>query len=207
MNLKEWAKREVELAKLAEYENPNTIIKATTDETEKARAIAEIENSYSESVYDAALEVFDKLCEQNHSGLSINLTMTVLTKLVKGHALTPLQGTYDEWSEYEDWGGEDLMAQNQRNSAVFKCINKTTGTARITYTDILNVVNESEVWHTYPPYDEPGTLDDNFLATKKYFDQLHQLKLELEAKIVFPYSPITYHYKWNFRTLVLEEEE
>lgn len=205
MSQKEWAKKEIELAKLAEYENPTSVVRDTEEATLKARAVVEIENAYAESVYDAALELFNKLCDQNHSGMSINLTMSVLTRLVKGHSLTPLQGTDDEWGECQDWGGEDLICQNQRNSAVFKNINKLTKATRITYNGILIIINDNDIWHNYPPLDEPGTLDDEFPATKRYIAQANQLKLDLEAKIEFPYIPITHYYKWNFETEELEE--
>lgn len=205
MNQKEWAKKEVELAKLTEYEDPKSVVHDTEEATLKARAVIEIENAYTESVYDAALEVFDKLCDQNHSGMSIELTMHIVNRLVRGQALTPLQGTEDEWNQYEDWGDTYLVSQNIRNSAVFRHIDKVTKAITYTYNGVLIVVNDDDVWHNYPPLDEPGTLDDDFPSTKSYFAQYRALKDDLNDKIVFPYVPETYKYKWNFETEELEE--
>ena len=84
MNQKEWAKKEIELAKLIEYEDPKSVVRDTEAATFKARALIEIENAYTESVYDAALEVFDKLCDQNHSLMcSMLMSMIVTTSYLQ----------------------------------------------------------------------------------------------------------------------------
>lgn len=200
MNLKDWAKKEVELAKLAEYVDPAD----GKDENEKA--IFEIENAYADLVYDMALEAFNVLIDQNHSGMSIGLTVNVLNRLVRGQALTPLQGTEDEWSSENNFIDQDPAKhqQNIRNSKVFREMNED-GTWSYTYNDIFVIDNADEVWIKYPPYDDPSSLDDEFPSTKKYVEARQNIRKELNSKITFPYAPTTTHFVWNFEEEVLKE--
>lgn len=200
MDLKDWAKKEVELAKLAEYVNP------ADGKNENEKAIFEIENAYAESVYDMALEAFNVLADQNHSGMSIGLTLSVLNRLVKGQALTPLQGTDDEWSQefsYKDEDGNEVQ-QNIRNTSVFRTKMKD-GSYTYSYNNIFEVINSDLIWELYPPYDDPASLDDEFPSTKKYIEAKQNLRKELNSKIAFPYTPTTTYFVWDFTEETLKE--
>ena len=196
MSLKDWAKKEVELAKLAEYINP------ADGKNENEKEVFAIENAYAESVYDMALEAFNVLADQNHSGMSIQLTLGVLNRLVKGHALTPLQGADDEWNEFQDWNDGYLIAQNNRNTKVFKRV-YPDGHIIHSYNDIMIILNSDEVWQKYPPVNEPGILDDNDPLVKRYFEEAKRVRTELESKIAFPYTPVSNYFMWDFENETL----
>jgi len=191
MNLKEWAKKEVELAKLAEYVEP------LEGKNDNEREIFRIENAYAESVYDAALEIFNKFVEQDHSVMSIHLTLTVVNRLVQVQTLTPLQGTDDEWDAFEDWNDGYLIAQNNRNTKVFKRI-YPDGSIIYSYNESMVIVNSDEVWQKYPPLDEPGVLDDGHPLVMNYIEEKQRVRQEMDGKISFPYMPISNYFIWDF---------
>lgn len=80
MSMKEWAKREVELA--CKHENPDR---------------KEGEFDYGCACYESALKALTSLMEDEHSGFSINLTKQILNRLIDGKPLTPIEDTDDIW--------------------------------------------------------------------------------------------------------------
>ena len=97
----EWAKREVELAK--ERERKASGVKEGWD--------------YGCACYDSALKAFKSLCDDNHSGMSIMFTKSILNRLIDGNVLTPIEDTTDIWNQI----GDDLYQCN-RMSSLFKRI-------------------------------------------------------------------------------------
>ena len=65
MSLKEWAKREVEIA--CKKENPNWDGKSF---------------DYGCACYQSALKAYQSLCEDEHSGMSFNITKNILIRLI-----------------------------------------------------------------------------------------------------------------------------
>ena len=133
MNLLEWAEKEVELA--CKKENPNWDGK-TFD--------------YGCTCYQSALKAFKTLCEDGHSGLSIQFTKLILDKLIDGKALTPIT---DEDFIIDDnlprLTGEDLKKcglkskiQCPRMSSLFR-YEDLEGT--ITYNDVERAVCKDSV--------------------------------------------------------------
>ena len=80
MSLLDWARKEVELAKIIE-----------------AKDLKEDEFDYGGACYDSALKAFESLTEDGHSGFSIKLTQGVLNRLIDGKPLTPIVDTDDIW--------------------------------------------------------------------------------------------------------------
>lgn len=119
MSIKTWAKREVELA--CRHENPNR---------------KDGEFDYRCACYESALEVFNVLCDQGHSGYSIHLTQNFLNRLIDGKPLTPIGDTDDIWTlSYEDADKKEY--QCSRMPSFFKTV-FLDGTVK--YSDVDRVV-------------------------------------------------------------------
>lgn len=132
MRLLEWAKREVEIASKRERgDNP------------------EGEWDYGVACYEGALEAFEVLCNQGHSGMSIGFTKNILNRLIDVKPLTPIEDTEDVWefTRTDDAGGKHY--QCKRMSSLFKVVAKD---GKVTYLDIdrCHCVSEDDFnvsWH------------------------------------------------------------
>lgn len=125
MGMLEWAKREVEIACVKERgERPNTATGAT-------------EWDYGCACYSSALEAFEVLCGQGHSGMSIGITKHILNRLIEGKPLTPIEDTEDVWNTVTYRKGNFKEYQCTRMSALFK---RVYDDGRVTYSDIDRIV-------------------------------------------------------------------
>ena len=103
MSLKDWAKKEVEIA--CKRENPNWDGKSF---------------AYGCSCYMSALKAFESLCDDGHSGYSFSVTRSILKKLLDNRPLTPITdedfvnqvSIFDDKEEY----------QCSRMSSLFKTV-------------------------------------------------------------------------------------
>lgn len=192
-NFMVWAENEVALAKKCEHEHDDKDILSM--------------DKYVDSVYDCALKLAKVFDKQNHSGMSASLSTMIFRKLVAWKPLSPINGTDDEWysdNNFDDVPG-NLHQQNRRCSAVFRERKAVTDPWEYRYVEILDITNVDDVWATYPPVDDPGTLDDDDPKVKAYFEKLHNLRDNLNKAITFPYTPHTFKYRWNFETMEFEE--
>lgn len=82
MSMSQWAKIEIELACKRERDDkdPN-------------------EWDYGVACYESAYKAFKSLMEDEHSGCIIELTMSILKRLVQCQPLTPIEDTPDIWHE------------------------------------------------------------------------------------------------------------
>jgi hypothetical protein len=175
-------------------------------EGEKAKLVEldnnkeDVMNDYIESVYDSALELFKTFCEQEHSGMSANLTKHIFDKLVDGKPLTPITGEEDEWDNcIDDYGDGFLTQQNKRMPSLFRSLDKDGKLVGYTYNYIVEFINSDDVWEKYPPLDCNRTLDDEHPSVKKYFDELHKLREYHNSQIKMPLVDIkTHKYEWDF---------
>lgn len=119
MSLLEWAKKEVELAKIIE-----------------AKDLKEGEFDYGGACYDSALKAFKSLTEDGHSGFSIKLTQGVLNRLIDGKPLSPIVDTDDIWVDVSYETDDYSHYQCKRMSSLFKYVYKD-GTVR--YSDVSRV--------------------------------------------------------------------
>ena len=116
-DMKDWAKREIELA--CKKENPDR---------------KEGEFDYGCSCYESAYRAFECLLGDEHSGMSIGITKNILNRLIDGKPLTPIEDTENVWNEcHRGKDRESTTYQNKRRSSLFKDVH-TNGT--ITYTDV-----------------------------------------------------------------------
>lgn len=107
MDMKEWAKREVEIA--CKKEKPKDSEPNMWD--------------YGCACYESALKAFNTLCEDGHSGCSIGVTKNILMRLIDGKPLTPIEDTPDIWhfsfTRNEETPGPNVY-QCSRMSSFFK---------------------------------------------------------------------------------------
>lgn len=104
MNMREWAKREIEIA--CKHESPNK---------------KDAEWDYGCACYDSAYKAFLSLCEDGHSGCSIGFTQQILNRLICGKPLTPIEDTPDIWGCGIHYGDNEYVSyQCKRMSSLFK---------------------------------------------------------------------------------------
>ena len=101
--MKEWAKKEVELA--CKHENPDR---------------KEGEFDYGCACYESALKAFNSLCDDGHSGFSIKMTQAILNRLIDGQPLTPIEDTDDAWNKCPRIEDGPEIYQCKRMSSLFK---------------------------------------------------------------------------------------
>jgi hypothetical protein len=190
-----WAEKEVAIAKKREHDH-------------KDKDDCPSMGKYVDSVYDCALKLAKTFDKQEHSGMSAWLASMLFRKLVSWKPLSPLNGTEDEWHSkcnFEDVPG-NLHQQNRRCSSVFRKRKTVNDPWEYSYNEVLDIVNSDDVWKTYPPVDDPGTLDDNDPKVMAYIEKSRALRDKLNAEIKFPYTPKTFKYRWNFTTEEFEAE-
>ena len=116
MSMLEWAKKEVELAKIQE-----------------AKDLKEGKFDYGGACYDSALKAFRSLTEDGHSGMSIKITKQILNRLIDGSPLTPIEDREDIWNEITRNKNERIVYQCSRMSSLFKYVYEN---GKVTYSDI-----------------------------------------------------------------------
>ena len=109
MDMKNWAKKEVEI--LIEKNGDIYVVKCAK----------------------SAVKSFESLLEDGHSGLSINVTKDILNRLIDGKTLTPIEDTPDVWNEPNDYGKGYKSYQCKRMSSLFK---RVYDDGTIEYTDV-----------------------------------------------------------------------
>lgn len=132
MNMKEWAKREVEIA--CKRENSNR---------------KEGEFDYGCACYESALKAFNSLTEDGHSGFSIGITKNILNRLIDGKPLTPIEDTEEVWKYSFDKEEGTRVYQCKRMSALFKTVHPD---GKVEYSDAnryycVNLDNPNVSYH------------------------------------------------------------
>lgn len=124
--------------------------------------------------YESALRAYETLYNDNHSGLSIEITKNILNRMIDNKPLTPIEDTEDEWILINNSSDTLKEYQCKRISSLFKRIYKD---GLIQYTDIDRTLKQDTVintlWHSG--------------LTDKIIDELFP--------ITMPYMPEDNHYK------------
>lgn len=132
MSMKDWAKREVEIA--CKRENPNR---------------KEGEFDYGCACYESALKAFNSLCEDGHSGFSIGLTKNILDRLIDGKPLTPIEDTDDIWRYSFDREDGTKVYQCKRMGALFKHVHPDGSVSYSSNDRFIKVdINSDTTWHS-----------------------------------------------------------
>lgn len=128
-----WAQKEVELAIESE--------KKTSEGTDDWK--------YGVGCYESAMKAYEALLDDNHSGMSIQITKSILNRLIDGKCLTPIEDTEDNWNELTEHKDGTKEYQCRRMSSLFK---KVALDGAVTYTDInrvscIDISNPSVAYH------------------------------------------------------------
>lgn len=106
MNLLDYAKQELTIAGF--YDQPDNISEGF---------------DYNNEIKDAVLEIIKVFADQGHSGMSANIVLSILQKLMSYKPLSPLSGEDSEWFEIDTdklRPDEDWLQQNKRCFHVFR---------------------------------------------------------------------------------------
>lgn len=133
MSMLEYARREVELARL-----------------NGKKHLECFEFEYIADCYDSALKAFESLIDDGHSGQSIRITKYILNRLIDGKPLTPIEDTNDIWNDVSyDKKNQYTTYQCSRMSSLFK---KVYEDGTIKYNDISSFhcvdVNTGSTYHS-----------------------------------------------------------
>lgn len=117
MSMKEWAKKEIEIACKREVKGNKPG-----------------EWDYGVACYKSAYKAFKSLLEDGHTGYSIGFTQNILNRLIDGKPLTPIVDTDDIWRKVDMGNRKDKPTtyQCKRMGSLFKDV-YSDGT--IKYTD------------------------------------------------------------------------
>lgn len=129
-NFETWAEKEVKLAIAAE------------------RKASGVEKGwdYGSACYKSALRALKSLNQDGHSGFSIQMTKSILNRLIDWKPLTPVEDTPDIWNySYMNKETRETVYQNKRMSSLFKHVGQDFKT---TYRDIdhsicVDIVNQT----------------------------------------------------------------
>lgn len=134
MSKKEWATKEIELAKNRERD-----------------AASKYEWDYKCACYDSALKAFTSLIEDDHSGMSIKITKTILNRLIDTMPLVPIEDTEDIWDTSWIDGTVDYISYRcKRMSSLFKHVYKD-GTIKFydnDYCQSISINNSEFAYHS-----------------------------------------------------------
>ena len=167
MSMLEWAKKEVELAKIA-------------------KDLKEGEFDYGGACYDSALKAFKSLTEDGHSGMSIRITKQILNRLIDGSPLTPIEDREDIWNDVTRNKKDNItMYQCSRMSSLFKSVYEN---GKVTYSDIDRVycfdINEPDIRYSFGLVE--NIINEMFPITMPYSPANGCIKVCCEQ---FLYSP------------------
>ena len=115
MSMKDWAKKEIELA-------------CKRERGDKPAA----EWDYGRACYESAYKAYQSLLGDGHSGMSIGFTKNILNRLIDGKPLTPIEDAPDVWNEATYKEGFRSY-QCRRMSSLFKDV---YADGRVEYLDI-----------------------------------------------------------------------
>lgn len=136
MSTLKWAEKELEIVRNNLKNSP---------EEEKG------ENDYILGCYESALKAFKSLMDDQHSGMSISITKSILIRLIEGRPLNDIQDVEEVWNETSCLDKDVKEYQCSRMSSLFK---KVYPDGTVKFNDIdravcVNVDNPRDVFYGY----------------------------------------------------------
>lgn len=168
MSMMEWAKREVEIA--CKREKPDR---------------KEGEWDYGCACYESALKAFESLCEDGHSGVSIQMTKQILMRMIDGKPLTPIEDTDGIWRECTRNGCDYKTYQCERMSSLFKDV-YNDGT--VAYSDVDRIIccDINDPKNTWYNGFVRNIVDEMFPITMPYMPESKSYKVYCEEFLTDP---------------------
>ena len=154
-----WAQKEIELAIASE--------KKSAEGTDDWK--------YGVDCYESAMKAYEVVLEDNHSGMSIQITKSILNRLIDGKCLTPIEDADDVWNDITGDHQDVRVFQCKRMSSFFKRVDKD---GNVTYSDIDRI--------TCVDITDPAMAYHNSLATQ-LVEKIFPIKM--------PYLPPVRPYK------------
>lgn len=165
LSFSSWAEKEIELA-----------CKSELDASENKE-----DAEYGIMCYKSALKAFKSLMEDGHSGYSIEITKSILNRLIDGKCLTAITDTPDIWEEIND-----NKYQCVRLFSLFKEIDDE---GKIKYKDIARM----------------ETVDvDN--PEKKHYDPFAEKMINFLFPVTMPYLPFNKKIKVFSKKFIVEND-
>lgn len=163
MSMTEWAKREVEIASE----------KARKDDDEGCYA------DYACGCYDSALKAYNGLMEDGHSGMSFNITRSVLNRLLAGKPLSPIYDTEDVWNDVTLKGETVKRYQCKRMSSLFKDVD-ADGTVKYTDVGMYQCIDINNPTNSYTCGLVANIIDKLFPISMPYNPKTENIKVFCE---------------------------
>lgn len=171
----EWAKNEIELA--CKKENPDMEYDENGDP---------IEFDYGVSCYHSALRAYESLLKDEHSGMSIHITKTILNRLIDGQPFTPIEDTEDIWEACISGTDDDYKTyQCKRMSSLSKEV-YPDGTIKYSDVDCCYCVDINNPNLTYGNGFVRKIVEDMYPITMPYWPSSKQIKVFTEDFLVDP---------------------
>ena len=171
-NLVSWAEKEIQLA-----------CKNEMDGCESGE-----DASYGIACYKSALKALKSLAEDGHSGYSIEITKSILNRLIDGLPLSPIYDTEDVWNlvhEIDDENGKIRGYQCTRCTQFFKDVDTVTG--ETTYKDVHRVVGVDAISGAiYTSGLTTGIYNELFPITMPYMPSTNIAKMYTEELLFDP---------------------
>ena len=156
---KTWAEYEIELACARERE----LAKKEGNENDALYGIA---------CYESALKAYKSLMEDGHSGGSIHITKGILTRLIDGKPLSPIEDTEDMWFNPPGIDAEDENGNksymHKRMTSLFKYV-YNDGTIKYSDVDRVYCAGQSNPDVTYRSSFITRIIDELFPITMPYY--------------------------------------
>lgn len=139
---------------------------------------------YGVACYESALRAYQSLCRDSHSGFSIQMTKSILNRLIDGKCLTPIEDAPDIWNEVEKTDTRTTY-QCKRMGSLFKYV-LVDGT--VVYNDVdraygVNIDNP-EVGYTNGLI--TGLINKLYPITMPYLPSSKKYKVVREEFLVDP---------------------
>lgn len=179
-----WASQEVEMACQREKEASED-----TDDWD-----------YGVACYKSALRAYECLYRDGHSGFSIQITKSILNRLIDGKCLTPIEDTPDIWSDITsecNWKEGYQQYQCKRMSSLFKEV-APDGTATYSDTERVCGININAPNAAFSNGFMTRLVDKIFPITMPYLPAGKKYRVFSEDFLVDPkngdYDTVGYHY-------------
>lgn len=161
-----WAKEEIRLAIVREA------------------SCGEDEWDYGVACYESAMSAFESLLQDEHSGMSIQITKSIMNRLIDGKTLTPIEDIPEIWDLITEEDGSTEY-QCRRMPSLFKKVDEN---GAVTYSDInrvtcFDVDNPKVGWRNGMA---TRLIDELFPITMPYMAIDKPLKLFQEEFLVDP---------------------
>lgn len=179
-----WAAQEVELAIQAEKDGSED-----TDDW-----------NYGAECYKSALRAFESLCRDGHSSFGIQMTKSILNRLIDGKCLTPIEDTPDAWTDISDSFSDGVKTTRYQCKRLHSLFKEAAEDGTVTFSDVNRVygVNVDNPDAAFTNGFLTRLIDKIFPITLPYLPSSKKFKVVVDDFLVDPkngdYDTVGYLY-------------